>query len=585
MRNLLQLLFLAPLVSIGQTMYNPQVLYDAFGGLYEPTILREIFIDFQNPNYHNVLTNSFYTNPTYRIPASVTLDGVIHDSVGVRYKGNSTFVVPNNNGNPKLPYNLDFNHWVLGQKLMGYNKVKLANAWTDPTFVKEYLASTIYRKYLPSPQVNLIKVNVQGNYLGLYVNTESINKQFVDKHFDEKSGVLFKCDPVTVFGQPAPPGPAEPNLNWLGYDTTQYYNSYTLKSDHGWEELVELIDILHNNPDDLDNILNIDRVLWAFAVNSVIANLDTYNGWYIHNYYLYKTEDGLFQMIPWDLSESFGGALMGSVFLTPYDIYHFDPFFGNTTSPQSNPLLYTLLNNDLYKKQYTAHIRTIIEESLDTAFLRSQVEELQNLVFVAANADSNKPFSMNEFSSNVEDPLWTWWGFAGIFQTIDIRKIYLLSHPEINEVPPTINNLFIDNNLVTVEVFNSNKVELMATISNYNSKFSSFNMNDDGTNGDLIAGDNIYSCELPFYNQGEVVKFYVRAQNNDAMQLKPQRAEYEFYMYAPASVEVDEELVLTERKVIKVIDFLGREVQENISNFPVIKIYDDGSVEKKLIID
>ena len=142
-----------------------------------------------------------------------------------------------------------------------------------------------------------------------------------------------------------------------------------------------------------------------------------------------------------------------------------------------------------------------------------------------------------------------------------------------------------DNNLVTVEVFNSNKVELMATISNYNSKFSSFNMNDDGSNGDLIAGDNIYSCELPFYNQGEVVKFYIRAQNNDAMQLKPQRAEYEFYMYAPASVEVDEELVLTERKVIKVVDFLGREIQDNISNIPVIKIYDDGSIEKKLMID
>ena len=59
------------------------------------------------------------------------------------------------------------------------------------------------------------------------------------------------------------------------------------------------------------------------------------------------SSDNLFQMIPWDLSESFGGALMGSVFLTPYDIYHFDPFFGNTTSPQSNPLLYTLLNLSL----------------------------------------------------------------------------------------------------------------------------------------------------------------------------------------------------------------------------------------------
>ena len=582
MKNIFLLLF--PFLSIGQTIYNPQVLYDASGGLYEPTILREMIINFQDPNYHNILTNSFYTNPSYRIPATVTLDGVVLDSVGVRYKGNSTFVIPNDNGNPKVPYNLDFNHWISEQKLMNYNKVKLANAWTDPTFVKEYLASTIYRKYLPSPQVNLMKVNVQGNYLGLYVNTESINKQFCDKHFDEKSGVLFKCDPITVFGQPAPPGPSEPNLNWLGYDTTQYYNSYTLKSDHGWEELVELIDILHNTPDDLDSVLNIDRVLWAFAVNSVIANLDTYNGWYIHNYYLYKTKDDLFQMIPWDLSESFGGALMGSVFLNPYDIYHFDPFFGNTTSPQSNPLLYTLLDNDLYKKQYTAHIRTIIEESLDTAFLRLQVEELQNLVYVAANTDLNKPFNMNEFSSNVEDPFWSWWGFAGIFQTIDIRKNYLLNHTEISEIPPTIDNLLVDNNLVTVEVFNSNKVDLMATISNYNSKFKSFNMNDDGINGDLIAGDNIYSCELPFYNQGEIVKFYVRAQNNNAMQLKPQRAEYEFYMYAPASVGFNEELVLTERKLIKVVDFLGKEIKGDISNIPVIKIYDDGTFEKKLII-
>ena len=64
----------------------------------------------------------------------------MHDSVGVRYKGNSTFVLPNDNGSPKVPYNLDFNYWVSGQKLMDYKKVKLANAWLDPTFAKEYLA-------------------------------------------------------------------------------------------------------------------------------------------------------------------------------------------------------------------------------------------------------------------------------------------------------------------------------------------------------------------------------------------------------------------------------------------------------------
>ena len=158
----------------------------------------------------------------------------------------------------------------------------------------------------------------------------------------------------------------------------------------------------------------------------------------------------------------------------------------------------------------------------------------------------------------------------------------MLNYPEISEIPPTIGNVLVNNNLVTVEVFNSNKVELMATISDYNSKFISFTMNDNATNGDLFAGDNIYSCILPFYNQEEIVKFYVRAQNNEAMQLKPQRAEYEFYIYEPNSVEIMHELVQNKRKLIKVVDILGREIGTYSSNLPIIKIYDDGTVEKQL---
>jgi hypothetical protein len=586
MKKFCYLLFILPYVLFGQTLYNPQVLYDAPGGLYEPTSLLDLYIDFQDPNYHSVLADSFYTNPTYRISATVTLNGVAYDSVGIRYKGNSTFVLPNDNGSPKVPYNLDFNYWVSGQKLMNYKKVKLANGWLDPTFAKEYLASTIYQKYLPTPQVSLMKLNVQGSYLGLYVNTEAINKQFSDKHFDEKSGVLFKCDPVQVFGQESTSN-GEPNLNWLGTDSTSYYDSYVLKSEHGWEELMGLIYTLNYNSSELDSVLNIDRVLWAFAVNSVIANLDTYNGWYIHNYYLYRTKDGLFQMIPWDLSESFGGALMGNVFATPNDIYHFDPYFGNTTNPQSNPLLYTLLNEDLYKKQYTAHVRTILDESLDTAFLRSQVSDLQLMAYAAANSDSYKPFSISDYSSNVENAFWSWdifWGFAGIFETIDERKDYLLNHPDISQVPPSISNLSVDNNQVTVNVFNANNVELMATVSEYNSKFQAFNMYDDGSNGDVLSGDGVYTCDLPFSTLGQTVKFYVRAQNDDAMQLDPQRAEYEFYMYSPSSVDVSPELFTVERSLLKIMDVLGREVHQEVYNTPLLYLYDDGTVEKRIIM-
>ena len=164
-------------------IHDPQQRYDEAGSLFDPSILRQMDVTFEDDNYHNVLVNAFFNEPSLRIPANVSIDGVSVDSVGVRYKGNSTFCLPNDAGSVKVPYNLDFNHWISGQDLMGYNKVKLANAWLDPTYCKEYIASRIYRKYLPTPEINLIELHTQGDYTGLYVNTESINRQFLEQAF------------------------------------------------------------------------------------------------------------------------------------------------------------------------------------------------------------------------------------------------------------------------------------------------------------------------------------------------------------------------------------------------------------------
>jgi hypothetical protein len=173
------LFFFIPFLCFSQSIFDPQQLYDPSGGLYDKDSIRDIFIEFEDPNYHTILQNSFFTNPSFRIPATVSCNGISHDSAGVRYKGNSTFCIPNDNGVPKVPYNIDMNYWISGQKFLDYKKMKLANAWMDATFTKEYIASKIYKKYLPTVEVNLTRLHVQGNYLGMYVNTESINKQFL----------------------------------------------------------------------------------------------------------------------------------------------------------------------------------------------------------------------------------------------------------------------------------------------------------------------------------------------------------------------------------------------------------------------
>ena len=69
----------APLFSICQTLYNPQVLYDNVGGLFDEDSLRSIYLEFYNPNYH-YLVNSWFYNPDERIPAKLTLNGEVYDS-------------------------------------------------------------------------------------------------------------------------------------------------------------------------------------------------------------------------------------------------------------------------------------------------------------------------------------------------------------------------------------------------------------------------------------------------------------------------------------------------------------------------
>ena len=87
----------------------------------------------------------------------------------------------------------------------------------------------------------------------------------------------------------------------------------------------------------------------GFAVNQVVSNLDTYNGYYVHNYYLYQREDGLFNMIPWDLSESFVEG-PGS-FWNPSDVYEYDPYYGDDPSI-GRPLTTIIESSNISKTIY-----------------------------------------------------------------------------------------------------------------------------------------------------------------------------------------------------------------------------------------
>lgn len=539
MRFLLLFIFISTVYNCkSQLVYNPYAFYEEEGSLLDLDSIRKIFIDFYEPQYDSILDTNWVLNTGLRLPATISMsNGIVIDSVGVRYKGNSTYAIANNINNEKKPLNLDFNYFHPDQRLMDFKKIKLANALLDPTLIKEISAYWLYQNYLPSPEANYMEVYVQNNYLGAYVNTEAVDDRFLKKHFGENNGVLFKCDPIQQFGQGGPVGYSD--LSYLGSDSSLYYNHYTLKSPHGWDQMIELTNILNNQPEKLDSILNIDRVLWAFAVNSVLLNLDTYNGLYQHNYYLYQTQDGRFQMIPWDASESYLGALLGSN-PDPLALYEYDPFNGYNC--YWYPLVSQLISNpnSKYGKLYAAHIRTIIEDLGDLSNLESFINQMQALALPSVSNDPNLVFGMVNYYTNVYNEMVIPGVFqtAGIISSLNTRIPFLTTHPSIDKNTPFIggvNEVDMDGTIyITVPTSNADSMELMVTTSIYNSGFDSYPMFDDGTNGDEFAADGVFTALLPFQEISQQVKYYVRAQNTEGYKLSPEKAEYIFYLYNKA---------------------------------------------------
>ena len=526
----------------------------------DPYNVHSIDINFYNTNYNQILEDRWEDDDkTYEL-ARVICNGDTLDSVGVRYKGNSTYFETHANGSIKYPLNMDFDIVYDDQELFGHNKLKLSNSIFDPTFVKEAVGYISSGYYLPTPDVGYTTVTINEEYLGLYTLVESINKPYLTKHFGNNEGTFFKCEPLFQYGEWYD---AWPNLVWYGNDSMayEYQMGYELKSEHGWDDLLDLIETLNNNPENIGSILNVDRVLWFFASSIVMPDLDTYNGIFVHNYYLYKnTDTGRFEILPWDKNNTFGGSIVNILinwwFGNVTWIYNWDPF--GIEDDATRPLFVKLMENPLYKKTYTAHMRTIIDDIYNVEFFGDLTSGIQEVIEPYADSYPNiLPFfnTGDYFEYNVDNYLDTPSGdYCGITSTLEPRLEYLLGHNQISKVAPEI--YFVNQDIsepdpgeqvvITAAVTGAESVELMVQNQALNGQFFSIEMYDDGNSGDGDEGDIIYGATIPFNSSGDQVRYYIRASNDDALVLEPRQAEWEYYHFVVGNVLADTNIVINE---------------------------------------
>ncbi len=260
--------------------------------LYNINNITVIKLTFEDPNWDQTMDTYYANDLDERLLASCTVNGVQFDSVGVKYKGNSTFDATN----AKNPLNMKLNYTVDDQDYDGWYTLKLSTGDKDPSFVREALSYEIVRKYMKAPLSNFAKVYVNGNYHGLYTSNESINKKFLEGYFySDRDNTLIKCNPETVRD-------GSSTLEYLGADSSLYYKFYEMKSEYGWNDLSEFINVLNNDFFNIETLVDIDKAIWMMAFNNMMVNLDSHTGPFQQNYYLHQDNSNRINAIVWDLN-------------------------------------------------------------------------------------------------------------------------------------------------------------------------------------------------------------------------------------------------------------------------------------------
>jgi len=403
--------------------------------IYDLPTIQEVRITIDEPHWENKLNAYKKRGLSKRILGEVTVNGVKYDSVGIRYKGNSSYFNIRKTDSNKLPFNIKIDYIKKKQKLpKGYKTLKLSNIFRDPSFLREVLSYEIAQKYMAAPRANYAHVYVNGDYLGFYNLTESVDKNFLRTHFGEADGVLIKCDPA--WKASAVQGCAvneKATLKYLGPDSTCYKNSYELKSDHGWNELVRFTKNLKNKRNkDLEGIMNVDAMLWMLAFDNALVNLDSYLGRLCHNYYIYQDSMGRFNPIVWDMNMSFGGFRFdgSGKSLDDTQLQKLSPLLHFKNSNKDRPLILNLLDNQLYRKIYLAHLRTINNENFVNGQYKEEAKTIRRNIDAAVKKDANKLYSYEGFVDNLEkSAMASTSKIIGLSHLMDARSQYLKNHP------------------------------------------------------------------------------------------------------------------------------------------------------------
>jgi hypothetical protein len=520
-------------------------------GLYDSTLIREVYLQFPQSNYWTLLTNNYSSHTD--LLANMTVDGILYDSVGVRFKGATSY---SQVSSQKKSFNISLDYAHPNQDIMGYQTLNLNNAFLDESFIREVFYLHQIRRHIPAAKGNYTHLFINGQDWGLYPNVQQINKDFLKEWFLTNNGINWRADRPTGSGGGGPGGgggwgDGTAAINYLGADTATYKQYYTLKSsgiNNPWTALVSACNALNNTSaanllSVLPNYIDIDRTLWFLASEVAFADDDSY---------IYKGKMDYYAYIDAETNRLTPLEYDGNTVIDPAHAT-WSAFYNSTNA--NYPLLNKILAVPQWRQRYLAHLRTIIAEELNSTTCNAMIDNYAAQINALVQSDPKKIYTYTQFQNEI--PI--------LKNFITSRRNSLLANTEVAQVAPSISNVAYSTVAgawtppnetqtaqVTAQVSSSNGI-YQVTLYYANGlagNFTPVTMYDDGAHQDGAAADGIYGGTIPAQTAGSWVRFYVEATANNTAKSAayyPVGAEHDVLIYiVPAQLAQASDVVINE---------------------------------------
>jgi len=497
-------------------------------GLYDEYVIDTIWLSFSQPNYWQLLTSNY--NSQTNIPATLVYKGATFDSVGVRFRGMTSYFFVQGQ---KKSFNIELD-WVHNdQHIEGYETLKLLNSYGDPSILREALYLKYSREHIASARGNHVQLFINDQNWGIYVNVQKFDRKHVKEWFVDADATRWRAEKV---GGGGGFGAGKSSLNWLGWDTTTYKQYYQIKKyykPNPWDDLVNTCYVLNNTPnnllmDSLANYLDIDGSLWFLAHEILFTDDDSYIEKGGMDYYLYF-DVGSNRMIPIEYD--------GNSCMSVQKASQWSPFYKENNT--AYPLMNKLMAVPEIRQRYLAHIRTLMETTFDLPVIQGLIDDWAARISTNVQNDPKKIYSFTQFQSEL----------SKLKQFCSTRRNFILNNTEVNRTGPAISNVIYSvegQNFIKPDPFQPVDITANVTATQgvhkvilyYGTgligKFTRVEMFDDGNHNDGVAGDGIYGAQIPAHASNQWVRFYIEALANDTWKTakyEPQGAEHDVYIY------------------------------------------------------